>query len=502
MTQTPSQLSEQEDVLLSVGDGESIEPETLQKIKKRSVSGAVSYFIRTGFINAIGFVSAAVLGVYLSPEDFGVYGIVLQVIGLLTFVSDIGLAAALIQKKETPTLTDYRTAFTLQQILSWVIVFGALLVGLTPVFRQKAGDAGFWILIATAVSFPLATVKTVSSVMLERKLDFSKLVIPQIVEQIIFQVCLLYLVISGFGVISFAYAIVLRSLVGLVVMLWLQPWQIGFALNKPSLKSLIGFGAKFQVNDLLARVKDQLFYLVLGLSLSNKEFGYINFAKQWSMYPYSLTVQNVMAITFPTFSRLQGHTLLLKKAIEKSLFFITLVLFPMLVGMIILSKPIIVVFPAYAKWEPALVSLILFTASIGWSAVSTPLTNALTAIGKINTTLWLMVMWIALTWLVTPLCIWLFGYNGVAVAALVISFSSFVPLYFVQKIVPISFLETIWRQTLSAVVMAAVGIAGMSLWQRGVYEMLLGGVVISVTYVTTLLLVGRAKLIQEIRSLR
>ncbi len=502
MAQVASQITQSEDELVSVGDGDGIEAETLQKIKKRSVSGAVSYFIRTGFINVIGFISAAILGVYLSPEDFGVYGIVLQIIGLLTFVSDVGLAAALIQKKETPKLADYRTAFTLQQILSWVIVIAATAIGLSPLFKEKAGDAGFWILVATALSFPLATIKTVSSVMLERKLNFSKLVLPQIVEQIVFQVTLLYLVLNGKGVLSFAYAIIIRSIVGTVVMMYLQPWKIGFAWDKPALKSLLGFGAKFQVNDLLARVKDQLFYLVLGLTLSNKEFGYINWAKQWSMYPYSLTVQNVMAITFPTFSRLQGHTQLLKKAIEKSLFFITIILFPMLAGMIVLSGPLVLVLPVYAKWQPAILSLILFTASIGWSAISTPLTNALTAIGKINTTLWLMVMWIILTWIVTPICIWVFGFNGVAVAAFCISFTSFVPLYFVNKVVPLAFGEALWRQTVAAIVMCIVGWVGIPIWQKSILHFMLGGVVMVVVYVIAVLIVGRAKLVQEIRSLR
>ena len=156
------------------------------------------------------------------------------------------------------------------------------------------------------------------------------------------------------------YAILARSVIGLIVMWFIQPWKVGLAWNKDSLKMLLGFGVKFQLNDFLARIKDNLFYLVLGLFLPLNEFGYINWARQWSMYPFNLTVQNVMAVTFPTFSRLQGHQAALKQAIEKSLFFITAAIFPLLVGMCLFIWPLTVIVPSFTKWQPAVFIFVLF----------------------------------------------------------------------------------------------------------------------------------------------
>ncbi|MCA9369183.1 MAG: oligosaccharide flippase family protein [Pseudomonadales bacterium] len=482
--------------------GEQAEAEALQTIKKRSVTGAISYFIRTGMLQLIGFGANAILSAYLSPSDYGVYGVVVQVVGLLTFFADIGLAAALIQKKGEPTKEDYRTAFTVQQILSWVIVGLTLFVAQTTLFRDKAGSEGIWILIAMGLSFPLATIKTIPSVILERKLDFSKLVLPQVFEQIVFQGSLIYLVLNGYGLISYAYAIILRSVVGAVSMTLLQPWEFGIAIHTNALKGLFGYGAKFQVNDFLARIKDQLFYIFLGLVLPNKEFGYITWAKQWSMYPYTLTVQNVMSVTFPAFSRLQSHTEALKKAIEKSLFFITAAIFPILVGMSVFIEPVIDVFPVYDKWRPALASLILFTLGIGWSAVSTPLANTLNAIGKINITLKLMVMWTSMTWVFTPVLMKYYGYEGVAVAAFIISFTSLLPAYYVKKFVPINFFGSIWRQTVAAVAMALVGWFGRDIWGQSLYHLGCGALLVSIVYCVTFILIGRDTLVREIKSLR
>lgn len=481
---------------------DQLEIEALQDIKKKSVVGALSYFARTIILQAIGLGSVLVLSWYFTPEDFGIYGLVIPVVGILTFFSDVGLAASLIQKKSEPTQTDLKTAFTVQQALSWFIVAVVLIILSTGIIQEKAGAAGQWILLSLAIAFPLASLKTIPSILLERELDFSKLVLPQILEQLVFNGILIYLAVTGSGAIAYAYAIFFRSIIGAVAMLIIKPWNIGFGFEKESFRQLFKFGFKFQLNDFLARIKDQLFYLVLGFYFPLNEFGYINWAKNYSMYPYNLTVQNVMSITFPTFSRLQGNLSALKKAIEKSMFFITLAIFPILVGMSVFIWPFIQLIPKWEKWEPAVISLILFSLTIAWGAISTPLTNTLNAIGEINKTLKLMVIWTVLTWIVTPIAIYYVGYHGVALAGFIISFTSIISVHMVKKVVPINFTDQVWRQTLASVVMALVGVVGMQYWSESFIHFGLGVVLSGLSYVGTVLLVGKNKVFAEIRSLR
>jgi O-antigen/teichoic acid export membrane protein len=480
---------------------ELLQEDDLATIKKKSVSGVLSFFLRTLFVQAIGLGSALVLSAYFSPEDFGVYGFVIQIIGILIFFSDVGLAAALIQKKQKPTLADYQTAFTAQQALSWLIVgIVAIIIG-SGIVEQRAGWNGVWILISLALSFPLATLQTISRIKLERDLEFSKLVAPQIMEQIVFHGILIVLAIQNYGSIAYAYAIICRSLIGAVMMFVLAPWEIGLSWDKQAFKGLIGYGLKFQVNDFLARIKDQLFFLVLGLWFPLHQFGYINWAKNWSIYPYNLTVQNVMSITFPAFSRLQGHTDALRRAIEKTVYFISLFIFHVLVGMCVFVFPLVELVPRYEKWQPALVSLVLFSLSIAWGAISTPLTNTLNAIGHINTTLKLMVLWTVLTWIVTPICIYFFGFNGVAVGAFVISFSSVLSIYYVKRVINFDAWSQIWQPLVAASLMAAVSIGLLPLWSKSFMWLGIGMIVAASTYFISLLLIGREKFVGEITSL-
>jgi PST family polysaccharide transporter len=474
----------------------------LAEIKKKSVSGAISYLLRTFILQGIGVVTSGLLAAYLTTEDYGIYGYVTQFVGLFAFFSDIGLAAALVQKKNEPTRTDYVTAFTIQQILSWLIFVGFALLADSGFVQAKTGPVGTWLLLALGLSFPFASLKTIPSIILERQLNFNKLVLPQIFEQVIYNGVLVFFAVNHLGVQAYVYAIIARSVIGLIVMYKVQPWLPGLGINRQAVKELLGYGAKFQVNDLLARIKDQFFYLLLGIWLPLREMGYVSWGKTFSMYPYNFTVQNVMSITFPTFSRLQKNPKALARAIEKSLFFITLAIFPLIMGMCIFIFPLVKLISKYQKWQPAVWSLVFFSLSIAWSAVSTPLTNTLNAIGKINTSLKLMVMWTILTWIITPLLVLAIGYQGVALAAFIISFTSFLPIILVQRIVPFQAWENIWRQLLAAAAMGIVGGLGMGVWSGSLPLMGVGMAIVAASYLGVLLLFGRQKLLLEFQSLR
>ncbi|OGJ16004.1 MAG: hypothetical protein A2632_01490 [Candidatus Pacebacteria bacterium RIFCSPHIGHO2_01_FULL_46_16] len=473
----------------------------IASLKRKSVLGATSYFARTILLQGIGFISAVVLSAYFSPEDFGIYGIVITIIGILIFFSDIGLASTLIQKKDQPTLTEYRSVFTVQFMLSVLILLVCVGVAVSGLLAQKTGIVGNYILLALAVSFPLATLKTIPSIMLERELLLSKLVVPQIVEQIGFHVILIWLAISGWGAYAYVPAVLVRSLVGVVTLYFIQRWQIGFSLNWGKLRSLLDFGLKFQLNDFLARIKDQLFFLVLGYILPLKENGYVQWSKNWSMYPYNLTVNNVMSVTFPAFSRLQGHKEQLQTAVEKSLYFITLAIFPILCGMTLFIRPLIELFPVYSKWEPALPSFIFFTLSIAWSAVSSPLTTTLMAIGKINYTLKLMIIWTVLTWVLSPLLLIQLGFNGIALAAFIISFSSILSIRYTKQFITLRVWEQVWCQLFAALGMALVGLLGSHLWSQSIWWLLFGIGLTAITYGMLLMLLGKTVLFSQVRSL-
>ncbi|MDE2591207.1 MAG: oligosaccharide flippase family protein, partial [Patescibacteria group bacterium] len=350
-----------------------------------------------------------------------------------SYFSDIGLAAALIQKKEPLTKEDLSTTFTLQQLL----VLSATLIAfiLTPVvanFYHLDSD-GIFLYESLVISFFLSSLKTIPSILLERELRFDKLVIPQIFETIIFNGVALILAIKGFGVATFAFAVLARGISGLIIMYIVAPWKISFGISKQVAKKLLSFGIPFQANSMLALIKDDLLIAYIGKVLPLAQVGYIGFAQKWAFTPLRLIMDNVIRITFPSFARLQHKKDALVKGVEKSLFALSLLIFPSLTGLVILAPSFIHVIPKYHKWEPAILSLIFFAINAALSSISTPLMNAINAVGKIKMTLYFMIGWTIATWIITPFALSIFGYNGFAGASAVIATSIVIVVIAVKR---------------------------------------------------------------------
>ncbi len=471
-------------------------------IKQRSIRGIFALTSRTFVIQVISFIATFILTIYLTPQVFGIFFVVSAVIAFLSYFSDVGLAAALIQKKDSITNDDLKTTFTIQQGLVISIVLLALLLSVNIGKFYNFGSDGVLLFQALAISFFLSSLKTIPSIILERDLNFQKLVIPQIVETLVFNAVVVYLAINGFGIASFTYAVLARGLSGLIVMYFISPWKVSVGFSKESAKKLLTFGVPFQLNSLLALIKDDLFIAYLGKVLPIAQVGYIGFAQKWAFTPLRLIMDNVIRITFPSFSRLQNEKDVLTKAIEKSIFATSFLIFPALFGLVILSPYFVNLIPKYLKWEPALLSLAFFSMNAALSSISTPLTNALNAIGKIKITLYLMVFWTIATWVMTPLFIVMYGFNGVSFASALISLSVVIVIYLVRRYVKFDIFKATIYPLVSSIVMGLAVYFLSSIFVTSILTLIFMILLGAVIYFLCVFILAKKEILENINLVR
>ena len=483
------------------GDEQSIEElADVMEVKHRSVKGIIALFTRTGILQVVAIAATFLLTVFLDPAHFGIFGITAAAVDILVYFSDIGLAGALIQKKKLDP-DDLSTTFTIQQLLTFFLIgIGLLLTGMVGRLYSLS-DSGIWLFRALLVSFFLSGLKTIPSIRLERRLEFKKLIIPQIIENLVFYITAVILAWRGYGIDSFTFAVLARSVLGLIAIYFVSPWKPSFSLNKHSFKTLVSFGVPFQLNSILALVKDRLLVAYYGIALPAAQVGYLQWAERWSLFPHRIVVDNVNKVTFPAYSRLQGKTIELTKAIEKSIFFTTLIIFPILIGMNVLAPALIQIIPKYQKWQPALMALMFFSINGMWSSISTTLTNSFAAVGKIKINLKLMAMWTTLTWVLTPLLIWKYGYNGVAIASALVATSSIVPMIIIKRLMPVKLLENILPALFSSALMGFC-LYGLSFILRPSSFVLISIPVGVILYFILIFALTGKKLINEFHSIK
>lgn len=473
----------------------------LPTVKERAVKGIVTLIGRTGILQIISFFGFLVLTIFLNQAEIGLFFAVSELVAILGYFSDIGLAASLIQKKEKPSLREIRSTFTLQQLL--VITLVGLMVVFTPWLKNfyHISSEGVWLLRSLIFGFFLASLKTIPSVLLERQLKFEFLVLVEIVETLTFYLVAGFLAWRGFGVLSYAWAVLLRGIFGVVLIYFLFPWRVGFAFDWRSLGGLLKFGVPYQGNTLLAVVKDRLMNVFLWKIVGAGGMGILGWAQKWAQMPLRFFMDPVMKVTFPAYSRMQTNQKELQRAVEKTLFYVSLLTFPVLIGMVILIKPLIFLIPKYQKWEVAVLAFIFYVINSAWAAVTTPLTNVLAATGRIKIVFKLMIMWTMLTWIFYPLLGIKFGYNGIALASALVSFSSLLAILITKRQINFSFWKSINQSFLSSLLMGGViyvltQFLGRSFW--GIFLLVIAG---GLFYFSLIFLMRGEKFLEELKNI-
>ena len=472
----------------------------IETVKERSVRGVVVLTGRTFLLQVIALVAQFFLFAYLGGYEFGVFAIVSAIINFLVYFSDIGLAAALIQKKETPTDTDLKTTFFVQQLL--IITIIGIVFLLTPFFVQKysLSHDGQILLYALSLSLVFSSLKSIPSVLLERKLEFIKLVFPQILEQIVYNVVLVFLAMKGFGLKSFTVAVILRGIVGFVAIYALQPWKPGIAFSRETLKGLFKFGIPYQVNTFLATFKDDGMTIILGGIIGPVGVGILSFAQKLARLPLTFFMDTVTRVTFPAFSRMQDHKDDLERSVTRSIFFICLLVFPSLVGITILAPILVKVIPRYEQWTPALIPIIFISINFAFAAATTQLTNLLNAIGKIKITFYLMIMWTVLSWAFIPFLAMKFGVVGASIGYSLVGLSSVIAIAVARSYVNFSVFNSMIKPLIGSLIMGAIVFSVRKFLDTSINSMLILGLVGILVYGSSMISMMGVSLIEDAKK--
>ncbi len=474
--------------------------QALSEIKRKSLISTLSLFFQSGYSAFLGLAANLAVTILLSPEIFGIYITTLSIISVLNYFSDIGLAASLVQKKEV-TDKDISTTFTVQQILIvTAITLGFFLTGFVRDFYNLPADA-VSLYRALLLSFFISSLKTIPSIFLERKIQFQRIVLVQIVENTVFYLTVIVLALMKFGLVSFTVAVLLRAFVGLVLIYTLSPWVPRIGISKRSLKTLLSFGLPFQASSFLALFKDDLIILFLGKILGFTGLGYIGWAKKWAEAPIRIIMDNISRVLFPVISRIQHDREKIGRVIDRILYFQTLILAPTLVAMALFMEKLVFIIPKYAKWAPALPLFYIFCLSALFSSFSSPFMNLFNALGKVRISFSFMLIWTVATWILTPLFTRLFGYYGFPLVLLSIAVSSLFVSHRAKKLAPFHFGRSVYKALIGAPLMGLVMLLLLRLVPSVYAGMAVAGIMGALSYVVILKTVFKVDMVKELRAL-
>jgi O-antigen/teichoic acid export membrane protein len=367
-------------------------------ITRTALRGAVALGLRQLFVQGSNVAAGIVLARILEPAQFALWGIVMFVLSFLTTFGDAGLGASLIRQQHEPTERDYRTIFTVQQMMVAVvvIVFWLLAPWLTGLYKLPPQDV--WIFRFIALSLLLTSFMVIPQIRLERQLAFDKLAIVEVAQAVMYNGSAIVLALMGLAELSFGIALLLRSLVGAVLAYWINPWRLGWLWDWANVRIHLAFGLPFQGAKIVNLLKDLISPTFFVVYAGTTAVGYINWASMVMNYPL-MAVLLLQRLYMPLFARLAGDMDKFRQVLHRIVSLLTLVVYT-LSALVFVFRYEITVTVFGTQWLEALVLFLPFALISVILAPATLAMSALNALGHSRSVFWVTVALTGATWLI------------------------------------------------------------------------------------------------------
>ena len=320
---------------------DSLKDKTVRGVGWTALDSVASY--------GISFLVGLVLARLLSPDEYGLIGIITIFIAVFNTIIDSGFSIALIRKPNV-TNDDYCTVFFINLgisvVLALLLYFGAN--GIANYFGREELVSLTQVMSCILIINALGIVQKAK---LTKQLDFKSQTKVSIIASSISGVLGIGTAILGMGVWALVVQQVSRQLLNTFLLWTFSRWIPQLRLSLASFKELFGFSWKLLVAQIINTVWAKLYQFVIGKYYSSETLGHYTRAEQFATIFSSNITTIVQRVSLPVMSEIQDNTQRLVAAyrrIIKSTMLLTLVL---MFGLAAVAKPMIYVLIG-EQWMP------------------------------------------------------------------------------------------------------------------------------------------------------
>jgi PST family polysaccharide transporter len=272
-------------------------------LREGSLSGFVWSLGGSGAQAVLRVAVLAVLARLLTPEDFGLLGAALIVVGLSEIFCFIGVAPSIVQRSELEP-RHVETAWTISLlfgIATTVIIYAcAPLVG--SFFRMKELIP---VVQLTSLVFTFHGVSLVGRALLQRNLQFKILAICEFAAFLVYAIVGIVFALLDYGVSALVAAYLSAAAASTLLILSIQRHEMGFRIDSSACRELLGFGIGMSLNNLLNYLARQGDNLVVGRWLGSSALGAYGRAYALMAAPVAIAGQVMDTVLFASVARVQ-----------------------------------------------------------------------------------------------------------------------------------------------------------------------------------------------------
>ncbi len=334
-----------------------------KELKSRTAKGLIWSTLERFSAQGVQFVLGIILARLLTPQDYGLVGMLAIFLAVSQTFIDSGFSSALIQKKNRDDL-DYSTTFYFNILVA--ISFYAVLFLTAPLiasfYRQPQ-------LIELTRAIGLTIVINAFAVVQRSKftinLDFKTQTKASLGATIISGMLGIYFAYTGLGVWALVIQSLARRTIEVLILWWISEWYPTAGFSYARFKGLFSFGSKLLLSGLLDTIYNEIYTIVIGKAFSANTLGFFTRAKQFAAFPSSNITGIVGRVTYPVLSEVQDDNNRLATIYRKIIKLSALLIFPLMMGLAALAHPLIIIILT-EKWIDTVWMLQILCFSMMW----------------------------------------------------------------------------------------------------------------------------------------
>ncbi len=310
-------------------------------LKVKTINALSWSFLESVVTRSVQFIIGIVLARLLFPEQFGLIGMLTIFIAVARTFIESGFGAALIQRREA-TASDTCSIFYFNILVGLV---AAGLLSLAAPWIAAFYDQPILTPLTRALSLTIVinSFGLIQETLLSRQVNFKILTKTSLIAGVLSGTVGVAMAAGGFGVWSLAAQQVSNSLIRTVCLWVFSPWRPALIFSFDALRQMFGFGSRLLFSGLLDQIFSNIYLLVIGKLFSAADLGFFVRASTLQAQPSQTLSEVVGRVTFPIFSSIQDDPARLKKGLKKALAVLVLVNFPLMIGLAVTARPLVMV---------------------------------------------------------------------------------------------------------------------------------------------------------------
>ena len=277
-----------------------------QNLVAKTLAGLKWAYLSVAARLLLSLLLVAILARLLTPLEFGLFSMVMIVVGLAETVGKLAIGPAIVQRLDL-TARHLQTGFTLALaigfILAAVLWFLAFPIG--TLFSEPMAPR---LLRTLTVVLIVNSIGVMPEYMLRRNLRFKNLGVADVLsESVGYGLTSLVLASLGYGVWALVAGAILRRAVHVSVVLFhcSPAWRL--RINIRAAKELLHYGSPLSLVSLFNSIAQRASYFIVGRWLGAQLLGYFTQSYRLVSVPLEAVSLTLLNVLFPAMSARQQH---------------------------------------------------------------------------------------------------------------------------------------------------------------------------------------------------